>query len=48
MMVCFVKCTKLPVAKGIGLSYNTLARSLYVIENLRHPLTAPKRHICAA
>ena len=47
-MVCFVKCTKLPVAKGIGLSYNTLARSLYVIENLRHPLTAPKRHICAA
>ena len=47
-MVCFVKCTKLIVAKGIGLRYNTLARSLYVIGNLTHPLTAPKRQLLAA
>ena len=48
MMVCFVKCTKLPVAKGIGLRYNTLARSLYVIGNLKQPLTARKRQLSAA
>lgn len=41
-------CIKLPVAKGIGLSYNTLARSLYVFGNLRYPLTARKRQISAA
>ena len=36
------------VAKGIGLSYNTLARSLYVFGNLRYPLTAAKRQFSAA
>ena len=41
-------CIKLPVAKGICLSYNTIARSLYVFGKSRHLLTTPKRHICAA
>ena len=41
-------CIKLPVAKGISLSYNTLARSLYVFGKSRHLLTAPKRQLFAA
>ena len=41
-------CIKLPVAKGISLSYNTLARSLYVFGNLIHLLTAPKRQLFAS
>ena len=41
-------CIKLPVAKGIGLSYNTLARSLCVIGKSRHLLTARKRQLFAA
>ena len=40
-------CIKLPVAKGIDLRYNTLARSLYVFGKSRHLLTAPKRQLFA-
>ena len=47
MMACFKKYTVV-VAKGIGLRYIILARSLYVFGNLIHLLTTPKRHISAA
>ena len=47
---CFVglNYSSLLLAKGSYLRYNTLARSLYVIGNLRYPLTAPKRQFSAA
>ena len=41
-------CIKLPVAKGIDLRYNTLARSWYVFGKSRHLLTARKRQLSAA
>lgn len=46
MMACFKKYTVV-VAKGIGLRYIILARSLYVFGNLIYPLTAPKRQLSA-
>lgn len=47
MMACFKKYTVV-VAKGIGLRYIILARSLYVFGNLKHPLITPKRQFSTA